>query len=126
MTSWMPSTKRRVMQLELASAELRGVDRQPPFRTAVREVDDGGLPGHQRRKRADLVHVDVGVKPQAPLHRTAGVVVLHSIADKRGDFAVVALDGDLNLDLPLGDDQQAPHILGQVDLIRSPIEVQLR
>ena len=32
----------------------------PPFRAAVGDVHDGGLPGHERGERADVVGVDVG------------------------------------------------------------------
>ena len=62
---------------------------------------------------------------QAPLHRPAGIVVLHAIADERGQFAVVHFDGDLHLHFPFGDDQQPPHIFGQIHLIGRAIEIEL-
>ncbi len=62
---------------------------------------------------------------QAPFHRPARVVVLHAVADERGDLAVVHLDGDLHRDFAFGREQQPPHVLAQIELIGSPVEIEL-
>ena len=82
--------------LELAMAELANVDRDSPLGPTVRDVHNRRLPGHQRGQRTDFVQVDVGMIPQPPLHRPAGIVVLHPIAQKRADLAVVHFHGDLH------------------------------
>ena len=101
----MPSTNLRVMRSSSRRLSLARIDGDAPLGAAVGNVDDGRLPGHQRGQRADLVQVDLGMVAQAPLHRPAGVVVLHAIADERGDLAVVQLDGDLHRHLALGGQQ---------------------
>ncbi len=53
-------------QLQLARAEFRRVDGQSPFGAAIGKIDDGRLPGHQRRQRTDLVHVDIGMIRRPP------------------------------------------------------------
>ena len=68
----------------------------PPFAPPYGMFDDRRLPGHQRRQAADLVQVDLGVVAQAALHRPAGSVVLHAIADQRPQLAVVHLDRNLH------------------------------
>ena len=85
--------------LELDDAELAGVDRDAALGAAVGNVHDGGLPGHQRGQRADLVEVDLVMVAEAALHRPAGVIVLHAVADERRQLAVVHFDGNLDLHL---------------------------
>ena len=62
---------------------------------------------------------------QSPFEGTAVIVVLDSIPNERRNFAIVTFDGDLNLHLTLGSQQQLPHIGGQPHLIGSQIEIPL-
>ena len=68
------------------------VDGDPPLGAAVGNVHHRGLQRHQRREAADFVEVDLGVITEAPLHWSAGVVVLHPIADVGGDLALISLE----------------------------------
>src|SRR3712207_7584235 len=45
---------------------------------AVGDLGDRGLPSHERRQRAHLVQVDLGVEADAALVRPASAVVLRS------------------------------------------------
>src|SRR5690606_41644700 len=55
-------------------------------------VDDRRFPGHQRGESPHLVQVDIRMVTQSPLHGSAGVVVLHAVADIGLKVATVALD----------------------------------
>ncbi len=112
--------------LDFAQAEPAGIDGDPAFRAAVGDIDDGRFPGHQGRQSANFVEIDFRMIAQPPFHRPARIVVLHAIADERGQLAVVHLNGDLHLHFAFRDDEQPPHVLGQIHLIRRAIEVELQ
>ena len=113
----------RVIRSSSRCAELADVDRDAALRAAVRNVDDGRLPGHQRRQAADFVEIDFGVIAQAALHRPAGAVVLHAVADERAQLAVVHLDGDLHLHFAAGRDEERAQAVGQLELVGGPVEI---
>ena len=50
------------------------------LRAAERDVDEGALPGHPHRQRADVVEVGLRVVSQAALGRSARDVVLDAVA----------------------------------------------
>ena len=56
------------------------VDGHAALGAAERHVDQGALPGHPHRQRANLVEVGRRVEAQAALGRTAGDVVLDAVA----------------------------------------------
>ena len=93
--------------LKLAAAVGPRVNGDAPLGAAVGNVDDSRLPGHQRSERPHLVEIDLRVIPQPSLHRAAGVVVLHPVADECGHLSGVELDRNLHLHLPLRGEQQA-------------------
>ena len=66
--------------LELLLAELLGVDDDAALAAAVRDADDGALPGHPHREGLDLVEGDVLVVADAALGRAAAQVVLDAVA----------------------------------------------
>jgi hypothetical protein len=111
---------------EFFDTERSRIDGDAPLRAAVRQIDDGCLPGHQRRQRADFIQVDVVMIAQATLHRPAGVVVLHAVADERLQPAVVHLDGNLHLHFPLGRQQQLAERLRQLQPIGRPFKIEPR
>jgi hypothetical protein len=65
---------------EFGGAELVRGDLDPALGAAEREVDEGGLPRHQRGERPYLVDVGVRVVTDAALVRTSGAVVLDAVA----------------------------------------------
>src|SRR5262249_5776256 len=54
------------------------------------------------------------------------VVVLDAIADERGQFAAVELDGDFDLHFAARNDEEPPHVVGQIEMIGRSIEIQSR
>ena len=63
--------------------------------SAKRDIDDGGLPGHQGGQAGRFVHIDLGVIAEPALHGAARAVVLHAVAGEGGQLAVIALDDEL-------------------------------
>ena len=116
----------RVIRSSSRWRELQRIDGNAPFGAAVGKIDDGRFPGHQRRQRTDFVQIDLRMVAQAALHRPARIVVLHPVADERGQFAVVQLDGNFHLHFAARNQQQPPHVVGQIHLIGGPIEIQPR
>ena len=119
----MASTNFRVIRSSSPWLSSWGLIRDSPLGAAVGNVHDGGFPGHERGQGAHLVRVDFVVIAQAPLHRPAGTVVLHAVADKGRDFAVVALEGHLDLEFALGNQQQGLHVFRQAHQIGGVIEI---
>ena len=68
----------------LRGAEGARIDGNTTFRPAIRDVDDGCLPGHQRCQRAHFVEVHEMVVAEPAFHRSSRSVVLNAIADPRG------------------------------------------
>ena len=124
MMSWISSMNLRVIRSSSRALSLCDVDGDAALRAAVGNIDDGRLPGHQRGQAADFVEIDFGVIAQAALHRPAGAVVLHAVADERAQLAVVHFDGNLHLHLARGRDEERAHAVGQVELVGSPVKVQ--
>ena len=96
--------------LKLSGGERCRVDCDAPLRPTVGNIDHGRFPGHQRRQGSDLVEIDLRMVPQPSLHRAAGVVVLHPVADECGHLSGVELDRNLHLHLPLRGEQQAANV----------------
>ena len=98
-------------RLELVRRELVGRAVDPALRAAERNADDRGLPRHQRRERAGLVEVDLGVVADAALVRPARAVVLDAEAREDVQAPVGEPDRDLDLDLAVGRGQDVAHVV---------------
>jgi hypothetical protein len=85
---------------QLLVAHAAGIDLDPALGSAEGQVDERGLPGHERGERADLVEVGLRMEPDPALARPAGAVVLHPVADEDLEAAVVHPDRDLDPHLP--------------------------
>jgi len=73
--------------LELALRQGPRVDRDAPFGPAEGHVQDGALPGHERRQAPDLVHGRARVQAPAALVGPPRVVVLDPVGVEGGDLA---------------------------------------
>src|SRR5205085_4616459 len=93
------------------------------LRAAERDARDRGLPRHQRRERADLVEIDLGVEADAALVRAAGAVVLDAEAPVDVDLPVLAPDRDLDLHLAVTALEHGGHVVAQVQTIGGIVEV---
>ena len=120
----MPSTNLRVIRSISRGLSVGRIDGDASLGAAVGNVDHCGLPSHEGRQRADFVQVDLGMVAEAAFHRSAGVVVLHAIADERADLAVVHLDAICTDDFALGRQQQLPHVLAEIHAVGGPVEIQ--
>src|ERR1700733_14855875 len=60
---------------------------------------------------------------QAPLEGTAGIVVLHPVADEVADLAGIELDHDFHSDLAVGSDHESSDVFRKVQAIRRLLEV---
>src|SRR5512143_735849 len=61
-----------------ARAQVVRIADDAALRATERDVDDGALPRHPHRERADRVDGFLRVEADAALARSAGVVVLHA------------------------------------------------
>jgi hypothetical protein len=52
--------------------------------------------------------------------------VLDAIANERGQFAAVELDGDFDLHFASRNDEEPPHVVGQIEMIGRSIKIQSR
>src|SRR5262249_59561847 len=77
-------------------------------------------------ERTAFVQVNLGMVAEAAFHGPARIVVLDAIADERGEFAAVELHGDFNLHLAARNDEEPPHVVGQIEMIGRSIEIQPR
>ena len=103
--------------------QIARVDADPAFGSAVRNVDDGCLPGHQRRQCTDFIEIDIPVVTQAAFHGSASIVVLHSVAQQCFNPAVVHFNGDFYRHFPLGGLQQSSHTWIEFQFVGSTIEI---
>jgi hypothetical protein len=110
-------------RLELRAAELMWVDGHAALGPAEGHVDEGALPGHPHRQRADVVEIGLGVEAEAALGRTSGHVVLNAVAGEHLDRAVVALDGKANRQLTLGHPKHGPDPGVECEVIRGGVEL---
>ena len=101
--------------LQLAVRHALGIADHAALGAAVGNIDGGGLPGHPGGQRFHFVQSEIGMEADAALGRAAGDVVLHAIAGKHFDLAVVELYGH-------GDFQDAPR--RAQDLAQAGIELQ--
>ena len=109
--------------LHLPARELVGVAVDAPLGPAERQIDQRRLPGHQAGQRPGFIHVDGRMVAQAPFERTAGIVVLHSVADEVADLPGIELDHDLDADLAIGRDHERSDVFRKVEAIRRLLEV---
>ncbi len=109
--------------LELCLGELGRVAIDAALGAAERDVRDGGLPGHERGEGADLVDVYLGVVADAALVGPASAVVLDAVAGEDVDLSVLALDGDLDGDLPVGGPEDDADVVGKLQVVGCLVEV---
>ena len=109
--------------LELALAELLGVDDDAALAAAERDAHDGALPGHPHRQGLDLVEGDVLVVADAALGRAAAEVVLDAIAGEDLHRAVVHLHREVDRQLALRLAQDLAQSGRQVELLGSQVEL---
>ena len=91
----------------------------------VRHIDDRRLPGHQVCQRRGMVLVHRRVITQATLHRSAGEVVLYTIALVGLQFAVFPLDGDAHLDGAVRRQQNRPDLVGQAEHVGGFVKIEM-
>ena len=108
--------------LLLADAHRSRVALDAALRASERDVHEGRLPRHERRKRADLVDIGIGVVADAALVRTARGVVLDAIAGEDVEPAVVHSNGDLNSDLAVCRAEDFPHLVREPDVVGRAVE----
>ncbi len=83
--------------LEVPSGNVGRVDGDTALGAPERHVHERRLPCHQLRQRADLVQGHTRVVAEAPLERTAGMVVLHAIS-RKGAQALFRAGADVERD----------------------------
>jgi hypothetical protein len=93
--------------LHLAGGKLGRIDGDSALGTAERNVDQRGLPGHQRSKGANLVGIDRMVKAKPSFHRTARRVVLYTIAREHRQLSVVSFNGHCDVVFALRREEEA-------------------
>ena len=111
--------------LELLVRELLGVDDDAALAAAVRDADDGALPGHPHRQGLDLVEGDVLVVADAALGRAAAQVVLDAVAGEDLDAAVVHLHREVDRQLAARFAQDPPQARIEVQAIGGQVELLL-
>ena len=72
------------------------------FGSAKRNVDDGALPGHPAGQGAHFIERDIRGIADAAFAGSAGDGVLHAVAGKDLDSAVIHGDGNMDDDLAVG------------------------
>ena len=117
------SMKERAILCSSAWLELVGRAVDAALGAAEGDAGDGGLPGHQRGERADLVDVDLGVEADAALVRAAGAVVLDAVAGVDVGLAVGELDRDLNGDLAVRGPEDDADVVGELEVVGGDVEV---
>ena len=117
------SISERAIRSQLVLLEAAGVDVDAALGAAERDAGDGGLPGHHRGERADLVDVDLGVEAHAALVGAAGAVVLDPEAVEDVHLPVGELDRDLDRDLPVGLPEDLARVLLQAEAVPGAVEV---
>jgi hypothetical protein len=109
--------------LKLGWLELAGGAVDAALSAPERDAGDGGLPGHQRGERANLVDVDLGVEADAALIGAAGAVVLDPVAGVDMDLAVGQLHRDLDGDLAVGGPEDDANVVGEAQVVGGDVEV---
>ena len=117
------SMNERVIFCTLGALELVGGAVDAALGAAERDAGDGGLPGHQRGQRADLVDVDLGVEADAALVRAPGAVVLDAVAGEDVDLAVGELDRDLHGDLAVRRPEDDAQVVRKLEAVAGDLEV---
>src|SRR5918994_1280388 len=93
--------------LELAERQAAGVAAHATLGPAERELEEGGLEGHHRRQRLDLLDVEGGVEADAALAGATGRVVVDPPTREDLDGAVVEPHGNRDLERALRRAQHA-------------------
>ena len=112
--------------LELAQAELLGVDLDAALAAAVGDAHDRALPGHPHRERLDLVDGHVLVVAEAALGGTAAQVVLDAVAGEHLHVPVVHRHREVDGELAAGLPQDLAQAGIQVEPLGGEIELTLR
>ena len=112
--------------LQLAAAELLGVDDNATLATAEGNAGDGALPGHPHRERLDLVDADVLVVADAALGRPTAEVVLNAETGEYTHASVIHLDREVDVQLAPGLTQYLAQARIEVELVRRNVELLLR
>ena len=108
--------------VELAHAQRAGVALDAALGAAERDIDQRGLPGHERREGADLFLISLRVVPHASLVRSPHAVVLDPVAIEHFERSVVHPDRDRDVQLPPRASEQAADAVSQSQTLGGPIE----
>ena len=112
--------------LQLLRAHRGRVAGDAALRAAERDVDEGALPGHPHRERADVVEVGRGVEAEAALGRSTRDVVLDPIALEDLERAVVALHREVDGVLTLRHAQDRPDAGLEGEVVGGGVELRER
>jgi len=94
--------------LQLVAGERPWVDEDAALGAAVRQVYDGGLPGHPHRQRPHFVERDVEAVADAALGRATREVVLDAVPVEDPERPVVHVDGKVDGQLALAVSEHLP------------------
>ena len=109
--------------LQLVLGHLRGITLDAPHGAAEGDVHHGGLPGHEAGQGPHFVQIQVRMKADAALLGAAHAVVLHAIPLEYFQGAIVHADGHGDGDLPVGDLEQLPDLLGKAQDVGGLVEL---
>jgi len=109
----------------LRAGKRRGVNGHAAFGTAQRNVGHRGFPCHPHGKGAHGVDGFLGVEADTALGRAAGVIVLHPVAVKSLDVAVIHSHRNLEAEFPHGPAQHLGDIFVQAQQIGHVVELLL-
>ena len=112
--------------LHLGVRHLQRVAGDATFGAAEGDVDQRGLPGHERGEGADFIEVDLGMVAEPPLHGPARATVLHAVADEDLETAAIHAHRDLYLQLPERGLQDKAHVLVQIEEVGGVVEQLVR
>ena len=109
--------------LELLRAHRTRIAGHATFGAAERHVDEGRLPGHPHRQRADVVEISPGMESQPAFRRPSRHVVLDAVALKDLHRAVVPLDREMDSELSLGNAQHSTETRLERDVVGRSVEL---
>src|SRR5690625_3318925 len=87
---------------QFLSGIVLGIDAHPSFGSPERDINGGTFDRHPGRERHHLAQIDLRMKAYATFARPPGNIMLHAVAFKMGNVAVIQLNGDIHDEYPLG------------------------